>query len=261
MGDMEKNRRQDQKYLKSLLYTRINQHKMLNDTLMEMISRNSSSKAIEMMKAELDGIVAEMENINKDLEKFKNNSEEPVIYSYYDKVAKDPSKSCFEEKLEKEEKKESGFYDSIVKQTKACQYKDNDLTNEFVEDFRNTADSRLQASRFLVDLKAPLNIPEIMVRSVSFDPNDKRVSVCIYDFVTEINGEKSPILEILKYAPTSFSFPIKHLEADGEIKYIEYYTGCRVYEIFRDPIDYASDDFSKIQIFITYQDVTYEASK
>ena len=290
MGEMEESRRRDPKYLRSLLYTRINQHKMLNNTLCEMISRNSGSKAIEMMKAELDGIVTEMENINKDLEKLKNNSEEPVTYSYYDKVTKDPKKSCFDEKVEKEEKKEKGFYDSIVKQTKACQYKEaedakdgikynyeniyksikkyqnekkpseNDLTKEFVEDLRNTADSRLQANRFLVDLKAPLNIPEIMVRSVSFDPNDKRLSICIYDFVTEIDGKKYPILNILRYAPTSFSFTIKHLEADGKTQYTEYYTGCRVYEVFRDPIDYASDDFSKIQIFITYHDVVYEAS-
>jgi hypothetical protein len=124
MGEIEENRRRDPKYLRSLLNTRINQHKMLNNTLCEMISRNSSSKAIEMMKEELDSIVAEMENINKDLEKLKNNTEEPVTYSYYDKVTKDPSKSCFEEKLEKEEKKEKGFYDSIIKRTKACQYKE-----------------------------------------------------------------------------------------------------------------------------------------
>lgn len=288
---METNRRRDPKYLKSLLYTRINQHKMLNNTLCEMISKNASSRSIEMLKEELNGIVTEMENINKDLEKLKNSNEEEVTYSFYDRVTKAPSKTCFEEKIEEEKKKEQGFYDSIIKQNKTCQCKlsedvknenkynyeniykkirkdcedkikakSNNLTNKFVDDFRNTADSRLQENRFLVDLKTPLSIPEIMVKSMSFDITNKRVVACIYDFVVDFDGKKYPILEILKHAPTSFSFTIKRLECDGKVQYTEYYSGCRIYEVFRDPIDYASDDFSKIQIFIAYHDVVYEAS-
>ena len=289
MGEMETIRRKDPKYLKSLLWTRINQQKMLNNTLCEMMSKNSSKKSIEMIKEDIDEIVKEINEINYDISKI-GKKDEDVTYSFYDDVKKDKCVNAMTEKACEEDKKSKGFYDSIVKQSKAVQfvedehkkegkptikynyesiYKENesdvnykdDLTKEFVEDLRNTADSRLQANRFLVDLKDPLNIPEIMVKSVAFDPQENRVSVCIYDFVTDINGQKYPILQVLKYAPNSFNFIIKHLEADGKVLYTERYSRCHLMEIYRDPIDYASDDFSKIQLFISYQNVEYETSK
>lgn len=283
---MEKSKNLDPEYLKSLLWIRINQQKMLNNTLCEMMSRNSDNKSIEMIKEDLDEIMEEISNINYDIAKLGEKDEE-VTYSFYDNVVKE--KAC------EEDKKSKGFYDSIVKQNKAVQFKEaedikngeaptkynyeniykkvetkynnnfkvnqDDLTKEFVEDLRNTADSRLQANRFLVDLKDPLSIPEIMVKSISFDPNENRVSVCIYDFVTNFNGKKYPILQVLKYAPNSFNFTVKHLEADGKVMYTEKYSRCHLMEIYRDPIDYASDDFSKIQLFISYQNVDYETSK
>ena len=286
MGDLEAMRRKDPEYLKSLLNTRINQQKMLNNTLCEMMSRNSNKKSIEMIREELDEIMEEINNINYDITKLGEKNEK-VTYGFYDNVVKE--KTC------EENKKSKGFYDSIVKQNKAVQFKEaedikngeaptkynyeniykkvetkynnnfkvnqNVLTKEFVEDLRNTADSRLQANRFLVDLKDPLSIPEIMVKSIAFDPNDNRVSVCIYDFVTDFNGKKYPILQVLKYAPNSFNFTVKHLEANGNVMYTERYSRCHLVEIYRDPIDYASDDFSKIQLFISYQNVEYETSK
>lgn len=289
MGEMETRRRKDPKYLKSLLWTRINQQKMLNNTLCEMMSKNSSKKSIEMIKENIDEIVKEINEINYDISRM-GQKDEGVTYSFYDNVKKDCSFEGVAEKAAKEAAMEKGFYDSIVKQNKAVQfvedeykkegkpairynyesiYKKNesdvnykdDLTKEFVEDLRNTADSRLQANRFLVDLKDPLSIPEIMVKSVAFDPQEKRVSVCIYDFVTDFNGQKYPILQVLKYAPNSFNFIIKHLEADGKVLYTERYSRCHLMEIYRDPIDYASDDFSKMQLFISYQNVEYETSK
>lgn len=290
MGDLEAMRRKDPEYLRSLLWTRINQQKMLNNTLCEMMTRNSNKKSIDMIKQELNEIMDEINKINYDIARV-GKKEEEVTYSFYDSVEKNGCPDAMTEKACEEAKKSKGFYDSIVKQTKACQYKEaedakdgikynyeniyksikkyqnekkpseNDLTKEFVEDLRNTADSRLQANRFLVDLKDPLSIPEIMVKSIAFDPNENRVSVCIYDFVTDFNGQKYPILQVLKYAPNSFNFTVKHLEADGKVMYTERYSRCHLMEIYRDPIDYASDDFSKIQMFISYQNVEYEASK
>jgi len=289
MGDLEAMRRKDPKYLKSLLWTRINQQKMLNNTLCEMMSKNSSKKSIEMIREDIDEIVKEINEINYDISRI-GQKDEGVTYSFYDDVKKDKCVNAMAEKACEEDKKSKGFYDSIVKQNKAVQFKEtegiknseaptkynyeniykenesdanykDDLTKEFVEDLRNTADSRLQANRFLVDLKYSLNIPEIMVKSVAFDPQENRVSVCIYDFVTDFNGKKYPILQVLKYAPNSFNFIIKHLEADGKVMYTERYSRCHLMEIYRDPIDYASDDFSKIQLFISYQNVEYETSK
>lgn len=294
MGDLEATRRKDPEYLKSLLWTRINQQKMLNNTLCEMMSKSSSRKSIEMVKESLDEIMEEINNINYDIAKIGKKDEE-VTYSFYDNVEKNKCPDAMTEKSCEEDKKSKGFYDSIVKQNKAVQFKEaegmkngeaptkynyeniykkvetkynnnfkvnqDDLTKEFVEDLRNTADSRLQSNRFLVDLKEPLSIPEIMVKSVSFDPIDNRVSVCIYDFVTDFGGARYPILQVLKYAPNTFSFKIRHLDANGKVIYTERYSRCHIAEIYRDPIDYSNDDFSKIQIFISYQNVEYETSK
>ena len=287
MKDLETMRRKDPEYLKSLLLTRINQQKMLNNTLCEVMAKNSSSKAIDALKEELNEVMDEIDKINLDIASLDKNKDEEVTYSFYDSVKKEGCPNDMEEKKAKEIEMGKGFYDSVVKQSKAAQFVEDvcakegkptvkynydgiykaakkehqDFTKEFVEDLRNTADSRLQANRFLVDLKDPLSIPEIMVKSVSFDPTSNRVSVCIYDFVTDFDGMKYPIMQVLKYAPNSFNFSIKHLEADGKVLYTERYSRCHLMEVYRDPIDYASDDFSKIQIFISYQNVDYEASK
>lgn len=276
MGDLEAMRRKDPEYLRSLLWTRINQQKMLNNTLCEMMTRNSNKKSIDMIKQELNEIMDEINKINYDIARV-GKKEEEVTYSFYDSVEKNGCPDAMTEKACEEAKKSKGFYDSIVKQNKAVQFKEvggikngevptkysyeNGLAEEIVEDLRNTADSRLQANSFLVDLKKPLSIPEIMVKSIAFDPNENRVSVCIYDFVTDFNGQKYPILQVLKYAPNSFNFTVKHLEADGKVVYTERYSRCHLMEIYRDPIDYASGDFSKIQLFISYQNVEYETSK
>ncbi len=276
MGDLEAMRRKDLEYLRSLLWTRINQQKMLNNTLCEMMTRNSNKKSVDMIKQELNEIMEEISKINYDIAKIGKKDEE-VTYSFYDNVEKNACLDAMAEKACEEDKKSKGFYDSIVKQNKAVQFKEvggikngevptkysyeNGLTEEIVEDLRNTADSRLQANSFLVDLKKSLSIPEIMVKSIAFDPNENRVSVCIYDFVTDFNGQKYPILQVLKYAPNSFNFTVKHLEADGKVVYTERYSRCHLMETYRDPIDYASGDFSKIQLFISYQNVEYETSK
>ena len=276
MGDLEAMRRKDPEYLRSLLWTRINQQKMLNNTLCEMMTRNSNKKSVDVIKQELNEIMEEISKINYDIAKIGKKDEE-VTYSFYDNVEKNTCLDAMAEKACEEDKKSKGFYDSIVKQNKAVQFKEvggikngevptkysyeNGLAEEIVEDLRNTADSRLQANSFLVDLKKPLSIPEIMVKSIAFDPNENRVSVCIYDFVTDFNGQKYPILQVLKYAPNSYNFTVKHLEADGKVVYTERYSRCHLMEIYRDPIDYASGDFSKIQLFISYQNVEYETSK
>ena len=276
MGDLEAMRRKDPEYLRSLLWTRINQQKMLNNTLCEMMTRNSNKKSVDMIKQELNEIMEEISKINYDIAKIGKKDEE-VTYSFYDNDEKNTCLDAMAEKACEEDKKSKGFYDSIVKQNKAVQFKEvggikngevptkysyeNGLAEEIVEDLRNTADSRLQANSFLVDLKKSLSIPEIMVKSIAFDPNENRVSVCIYDFVTDFNGQKYPILQVLKYAPNSFNFTVKHLEADGKVVYTERYSRCHLMEIYRDPIDYASGDFSKIQLFISYQNVEYETSK
>lgn len=287
----------NKEYLNSLLYTRINQYKMLNNTLTEMISRGGSEELIENIKKEVNSTLDEITEIKSDLNSIENSSkEEEIVYTHYEPKKKD---KC-------------GFYDSIVKQTKAVELglaeekknlnygslydeivlpkkekKDDssfamrmdeedkmklskmrkevnvgrkEVSNKYIDEINKTVDSRLLGNRFLVHLDDVMGIPEVMVKSVSFDPSGKRLSITIYDFVKEINGNKYPVLKLLTVAPKVFGFTIDHLEANGNVIYTEKYFACHVAEIFRDPIDYSMSEFSTIQMFIDYERVTYEAN-
>jgi len=281
-------------YLDSLLWTRINQYKMLNNTLTEMIRRDGNEELVKNMKNEINETLNEIEAIKNDL---KNSKDEKVVYTHYEP-----------KKLDKR-----GFYDSIVKQTKAVEldlaeekknplnYNDlyseivlpkkekkngsdcfaraeeeevkelsrtrkevkkasHSISNEYIDEINKTIDSRLLSNRFLLHLNETLEIPEIMVKSISFDPSSKQLSICIYDFVKEINGKKYPLLELLKIAPSSFNFSLQHLDAVGNVIYTEKYIGGHIEQIFRDPIDYSMSEFLTIQMFVTYKDVSYDAT-
>ena len=129
MGDLEAMRRKDPEYLKSLLWTRINQQKMLNNTLCEMMTRNSNKKSIDMIKQELNEIMDEINKINYDIARV-GKKEEEVTYSFYDSVEKNGCPDAMTEKACEEAKKSKGFYDSIVKQNKAVQFKEaEDIKN------------------------------------------------------------------------------------------------------------------------------------
>lgn len=274
-NDSEKER------LNKLLWTRINQYKMLNNTLTEMIVNNKNGMLVDSIKKEIEETLDEIQKIKFDLTKDESTSvkEEDVTYSFYDDIAKTvlPSNS---------EKKESDYYDSVVRQSKAAEFKMaeyskrdktnldyeynnrkkgitkevNITSNKYVDEINKTIDSRIMSNRFLVKLNDELNIPEVMVKAISFDGYEKTLSIVIYDFVTEIDGVKYPILQLLKFARNSFSFDIEHLDANGNVIYTEKYVGVNVKEVYRDPIDYYSSEFSTLQIFATYTDVNYEAA-
>lgn len=274
-NDSEKER------LNKLLWTRINQYKMLNNTLTEMIVNNKNGMLVDSIKKEIEETLDEIQKIKSDLTKDESTSvnEEDVTYSFYDDIAKTvlPSNN---------EKKESDCYDSVVRQSKAAEFKMaeyskrdktnldyeynnrkkgitkevNITSNKYVDEINKTIDSRIMSNRFLVKLNDELNIPEVMVKAISFDGYEKTLSIVIYDFVTEIDGVKYPILQLLKFARNSFSFDIEHLDANGNVIYTEKYVGVNVKEVYRDPIDYSSSEFSTLQIFATYTDVNYEAA-
>jgi hypothetical protein len=230
-----------------------------------------------MIKEELSKVMDEINEINSEIAHIKENEGDGINYVFYG--------DSMEEKANKDEEKDKGFYDSIVKQTKAAQFIEDEyikdggreieynydniynkeesggLTNEFIGELRNTADLRILSNRFLVDLNYALKIPEIMVKSVAFDTDYDRLSISIYDFITEYKGEKRPILDVLKNcAPNFFTMVIKHLDAEGKVMYTEKYSKCHLTEVFRDSLDYSSNEFSKIHVFISYQDVEYETS-
>ena len=280
-NDSEKER------LNKLLWTRINQYKMLNNTLTEMIANNGNGILINSIKNEIDETLDEIQKIKFDLIKDESTSvkEEDVTYSFYDDIVKTvlPDK---ETKLKDTEDRESDCYDSVVRQSKAAEFKMaeyskrdktnldyeynnrkkgitkevNITSNKYVDEINKTIGSRIMSNRFLVKFSDVLEIPEIMVKSVSFDPNEKSITITVYDFVKEIDGMKYPILQLLKFAKGSFSFDVEHLDASGNVIYTEKYVGVNIEGVYRDPIDYSDSEFSTIQIFATYKDVDYEAA-
>jgi len=257
----------EERRLNNLLWTRINEYKMLNDTLCEMISKDASSQTLTVMKDEINELLNEISEIKGQLSLFEDKDSEKE-YGYYD----DADKAWFEEKAANEK----NLYDSVVKpkcEEKSCgscpskekgKFWDSPSRKEMrglMDDFFNSVDIRIGSNRFLVDLKSSLLIPEYMVESVSFDMASKIVFINVYDFVANIGSKEVPILELLKKAPKTFDFTIKHLTCDGSVLYTEHYSNCRLTnETFRRELDYGSDDFSTIGLTITYGDVTYEAN-
>ena len=257
----------EERRLSNLLLTRINEYRMLNNTLCEMVSKNASSNTLTVMKDEINELLNEISEIREKLSVFDDKNGEEKEYGYYDEA----DKAWFEEK----EANEKNLYDSIEKpkcEEKSCGSCPNKKKEKcwdspskkemkgLMDDFFNSVDIRIGANRFLVDLKGSLLIPEYMVQSVSFDMASKMVFINVYDFVANIGNKEVPILELLKKAPKMFDFTIKHLTCDGSVLYTEHYSNCRLTnETFRRELDYGSDDFSTIGLTITYGDVTYEA--
>ena len=239
------------KYLKSILDTKVNQYKMLSGTLVQMLSKNPHyTDEARQVKKELDETLEEITQIKNDLWEAKcatmfsscnavpnSKNDNKVTYSFYDKIKKD-NKTKFNKFVDIEE---------------------NSKVKDYVNEFRDTVDNRMRSNRFLVRIKDALEIPEIMVSSVSFNLLDKELSLCIYDFLSNVgDGTRIPILEILKYTTNEFNFSIDHLDFNGNVIYTEWYSGCKIKLVDRDAMDYSNDDFVKIQVIITYDNVDYE---
>lgn len=253
---MEKN----SNYWKNLLNVRINEYKMLNKTLCEVMDKDIQSKSISSLQKELDDIMDEINSIRS----IANGSEH---------IIPDGVKNFNAREMGNDDG--MSFYDSIVKQTKAnefveaealkecekeCTKESYNETKDLVDEFRDTADCRLQSNRFIVDFKDGLAIPKVMVRYAYFEPMKKEVTISIYDFIADVDGCKYPILEVLKYSTHSFNFEIKHLDANGNVIYTEYYTNCVISKILRSHLDYSYDDFSQIELTISYKNVEFEAA-
>ena len=131
---------------------------------------------------------------------------------------------------------------------------------DFLDKLESSENDRTQRNRFLVKFMDSLGIPEIMVKSVYFC-NENEITIGIYDFVAEVNGKKQPIINVLESFKSSFDFSILHLDSYGLVKYTEKYSNCKIDHIYRSALNYADDDFSDIQISISFGKVDYEVGK
>lgn len=257
--------------LKKRLEMKINEHKMLTNTLHEAFRKEGTSEdTLNSIKSAIDSTVSEINILREQI----NN--EGVTYasynaykkmSFFDKIGKKdelPIKviSGCEPKYNSKKPYSIKSFDEIVKDEGGKEHEVKHTT--FIENV-NT-DNILFCNRFLCDLSV-IGIPETMVKWVcqfkgsedSSNRTDNFIEVQIYDFVDD-NG--IPVLAKLNaYDGRKFTIEIEHLDPTGCVVYKEKYNGCYLDgEIIRDSLRYVDSEPSTITFKIYYDGVSYEAS-
>jgi hypothetical protein len=257
--------------LKKRLEMKINEHKMLTNTLHEAFRKeDTSEETLNSIKSAIDSTVSE---INILREQINNEGATYAAYnaynkmSFFDKIGKKdelPIKviSCFEPKYNSKKPYNIKSFDEIVKDEGGKEHKVKHTTS--IENVKT--DNILFCNRFLCDLSV-IGIPETMVKWLcqfkgsedSSNRTDNFIEVQIYDFVDD-NG--IPVLAKLNaYDGRKFTIEIKHLDPTGCVVYKEKYNGCYLDgEIIRDSLRYADSEPSTITFKIYYDGVSYEAS-
>ena len=245
---MEKKHRENND-LKKRLEMKINEHKMLTNTLYEALEKKGSSvDTLNNIKSAIDSTLNEI-NILK--EEMNNGGVTYATYNAYKKVS-------FFDKIGKKEP---------IKVLSGCEPKYNykhpyddkeyEIKHTSITDAINT-DSILFCNRFLFDLSV-IGIPETMVKSVYVSTNPENViEVQIYDFIT---AHGTPIMgELAAYNGRKFTCEIEHLDATGMVVYKEKYNGCYLdTNINRDSLCYERSEPATIMIKIRFDGVSYEA--
>ena len=213
------------------LEMKINEHKMLMNTLHEMFRKNDVPvKTLEMMKAEINDTLKEIEELRKE----SDQDEKARTVSMFDNI-----------------KKDNGCCGSS---TCTCHH-----NYAYYEPKNKDTDEVFYDSKFIVELD-DLNIPSDMVQTVHFLSKSK-VEVVINDFIVSVYGRKYPILSIIEgNIGRKFTMTIKRFDETGAIAYKEKYVGCEIKETFRSSLERIKAEPSKIMLQINFDGVSYETA-
>lgn len=237
--------------LESARKCKLNQYQMLNNTLVDLLTNNADVMLTKRIKDEIDATLAEIKQINSEMNQCANEDEE-VNYCSYDERYKESNEQEKNSLFDLIEKKHSKTFNESVKVSS----KDVNFNDEYIDKINESADSRILNNRFLLKFGNGVKIPEIMVKSIYFGgQNENILHIRIYDFVDE-NGE--PLMKILKNMPNEFNITIEHLKTNGDIMYFEKYYGCKILSFYRDALDYSNDDFSMVEMQVAYKNVEFE---
>lgn len=132
----------------------------------------------------------------------------------------------------------------------------NDVKTEFdkvLDELQANLDKCTRNNRFLVHM---LNIPSDMICSVEVYGEDMLLQM--YNFINDVNEPIYSKLGNIKENDRQFDVMIEFLDSRGEVMYKETYKDCRIKEISRSTLDYSSDDFTKNNIYLTYNEVVFE---
>ena len=280
-----KNDYNKEKLLKAL-ETKLNEQKMLTETLYEAFEKGSSEATLANIEDAIKDTVRNVMEIKKEIDslnvEYKRYSDKPS--NIFDSIKKgDKEDDAPKTRLEMaKEKCASANRESKYdwKHTYLDEIRKNDDATfsriiEMKPTYKNGVPEKIQyndigellnvdnilfCNRFLLDLKT-IGIPEAMVKWVHSDVfNDNNIiEAQIYDFVDE-SGE--PVLSILsRHIGAKFTAEIKHLDPTGVVVYKEKYNGCKIEKIYRDSLRYDKSEPSGILLTIHYDGVSYEASR
>jgi len=259
------------KNLKSVLKTKISEYEMLNKSLLEMIEKNSTKDALDLIRKEINETQNYINNLQSDIEvmtKQENDTKNEAKKSFYNEIKKPTLARSIKMKTAKDglNKCNANFYDSIKKSDFApydTPYnsikKEEDKPKKQYPSIQPYNDVMF-SNRFLVRFDNDVKLPEWYVRKVNFYLVGKELDISICDCLIERDGKKRPIITEFTNLFAPFRISIDHLDPTGVVLYTERYHGCKVIEIIKGGLDYANDDMATIDLRIMYSDVTYETA-
>ena len=251
--------------LEKQLKTKMNQHKMLSDTLYQMINRNVSGAIISRVKDEMDDTLSEVNELKEELEYIKGK--EKKVNNIYDSIQKtiDSAKKTIET-VKNSVEKEENLYDSISKDFGIYDTPYNKPINEDVPHLHEFSlgayDGLPFSNRFIVDLD-DLGIDSWMVKSIHHAPSQhgKKLYLSIYNHIVGVGPGKYPLYELIENSNgDEFSMKVTYVDPTGVPIYSEEYVGCKIVEYCKSPLVYDVTEPMNIELTITYDYIKYDVN-
>ena len=234
--------------VKENLKMKLNEYVMLNNSLIEMIEKNSSYDTIKSMESIIEDTVKDIVGLKKAIENDNDNDSNSKVTrsSFYDTVGKqNQAKTINIHPREKKPLNYESVYDSVEKE-------------------KNFNDIITSSNRFLVRFNGSLNINECLVKSVTFDLGRHKLQITIQDHLAERDGKKYPIISELRARmerrTSLFGINIDYLEGTGHELYTERFHNCHIEEVWRDDLSYEKEGFNTITFTVRFDEITYETT-
>lgn len=233
------------------LEMKINEHKMLMNTLHEAFRRPSATEyTLNTIKSAISDTLEEIADLREEIN--GGNKTSGSLFDGIEKKVEIPAKKD-KPKANPVPPLTSSFFDRIQKKEKELEEKKPtlNLSSEM------HVDNILFCNRFLFDIGF-LGIPQTMIQWVDVNNDPQRtIEFAIYDFVDE---DGVPVLaKLAAYDGRKFVAELKHLNPVGEVVYKEKFNGCYLdLSIKRDSLRYADSEPSQIILKLYYDGVSYE---
>ena len=251
--------------LEKQLKVMMNQHKMLSDTLYEMVNRGVNGQMISRMKDEMNETLDEVNKLKEQLEAEKGKEEKiPNIYDSIQKTIDSAKKTI--DTVKNSVTKEESLYDSISKDFGVYDTPYNKPINEDVphlHEFSLAAYDGLPFSnRFIVDLD-DIGVDSWMVKSFAYAPSKQgnKLYLVLYNHIIGIGPGKYPLYELVENSKNDeFTMKVTYVDPTGVPIYSEEYVDCKIVECFKSPLTYDVGEPTNVEITLEYGYVKYDVN-